>query len=353
MVSMVLHEYEKAGIAERIRWFRLAKKLTQEQLGIALGAGTAQSAKAMVAKIERGQVPGGLRLRRLVETLGCSSDILLSGKSRELMELVRYYIPLPEGMDKYCLNALRVGRIFIFTAISSGHTEHDGEFVEAANRMFYLAENDAQACRSLFVSMGGGRGDKTADLLTAKGDLRGLVRHAMREASDGADPVAYKTYRVAIERLDLIVDNYIRPEEPSLSAAIMRSRKGDLPPVSQSPKAPGIIILSEKMDKDGLNPAPSGVRELEDGVSIIKVDSSRLEPIARKGQFVMLAPEKRHPLRGDLVVCWREGEIIFGRLVRNDDIYEIASLDPTDYKTVRLSPDTIACIRKINGVWFE
>lgn len=330
MEAMIAQE----SVGDRIRFFRKERDLTQEQLGQALGAGTPQSAKAMVAKIEGGQVPGGLRLKKIAAGLKCSADILLTGSSRELFEVIRYYVRPRGKPDKFQLMAFRSGRIMLHCALAGGAPEGDAELLEAANRLFYLSETRAAVCRKLFAhfsarqsGMGGG-------------DILRLATEAMREGA-GADPADYAAYRFAHESAAAALQHYIRPQEPRV-AVEGQAAEG----------AAALDVITYSGGEDGPEAVAVGRKYLA-GLELARVEGGALEPLARAGQWAVLAPAERQAAVGDVVACWVCGGVEFGRLAEDGQSLTLFGLNPAAPTVRRFSATESVAIRVVAGVLFE
>lgn len=226
-VSAFLEPVEHLG--ERLRALRKLLGLTQEELGGCLDAGSPGSAKAMVARIEAGQVPGGVRLRKLSERLGCSSDLLLSGSSRSLGEVLRYYVRPRMDLAPPAAAVFRAARIFLGMALRLEHADVNdpraAEFTTAANRLFYLAESDASACAELMRAKPGAAADLQTLLAALPAPEAALARY------DGAS-----RYRA------LVLRHWTRDADPETEALLdpAQATRGDRvgAPAHASPSTP-------------------------------------------------------------------------------------------------------------------
>jgi len=345
MTIIELANSAEEGVGDRIRLFRRERGLTQEELGLAIGASTPQSAKATVAKIEKGQIPGGLRLQRIAEALKCSADILLSGTSRELFEVIRYSVRPRGRLEGPPYSAFRVARIFLHFALVSGECTPESEFVETANRLFYLAERDPDVCRRLFALLPRGNPSQ----LVANGNLRSLIRSAMQQ--NGVDPSAYRGYSFAVDAIELVRQHYIPPGRPDLPAS------GD--DAEAAGTAPGSTLVAalemRLLDYAAGVPQEGGAKALPAGSAVVRIEGDSLEPLARHGQFAMVAGPDRLPREGDLVACWtRRRGLLFRRYVASSsESHTLFSVAPTAYEPLRLEANELVAMRVILGVLFE
>ncbi len=344
---MMLSDIANEDVGQRIRFFRKERSLTQEQLGLEMGAGTALSAKATVAKIEKGQIPGGLRLQKIAEILRCSADILLSGTSRELFEVIRYTVRPLMPLAGPAYNAFRVGRIFLHFAIASRNDRPQSDFVETANRLFYLAENNPEACKRLFAVFPRGN----PKYLLASGDFRTLIRSVMQDG--GEDPAAYLGYDFAMQAIRMVKERYIRPHGLSLDEHSAHASESGI----DSMATDGLQVAVVEYESGGGNKAVEkidGFKTLPHQVALVRVTGDSMEPLAKHGQHVLVAGLDCLPKAGDLVVCWsRRKGVLFKRLLdKAQDRVTLFDISPISAEPLRMDMDDILAMRVIVGVMF-
>ena len=347
-----------ASVGTRIHRFRQHRRMTQGQLGLALGCKTAGSAKVTVAKIEGGMLPGSLRLGRIAEILRCSADILLSGTSRDLMEAIRCHVQPSHPLHGPSQGAFRVARSFLFVLIAQGKPSLNTELLEATNRLLYMAEHDEKACQRLFETGGEAGTDRLHQWLAA-GDFRNLLEHLTRSGMDGAPPLGYKGYVRAQEFVRLVREHYVAPERPATSASggTGEGRSG-APPLPALEVAVDALVV-ERPAAAGADPEYGlrvvATRRFAEGALLIRLSSDALRPLAKAGHLALTAGEERPPAAGEIVACWTRSRGFLCRRFsgREGAMALFAAVDPAQTDILRLPSDDIIAMRVVTGVLYE
>jgi transcriptional regulator with XRE-family HTH domain len=335
-------------IGYRIRSFRKLRRLTQEQLGKALGCSTSGSAKVTVAKIEQGLMPNCLRLGRIAEILKCSADILLSGSSRDLMEVIRCYVQPPARMRNPSLGAFRVARTFLFPAIGQGQAHPEADLVEAANRLFYLSDHDPQACQRLFEEEKKSCIGEANRLLAAR-DFRGLLQHLTRVGMGGAPPLGYRGYGFAQAMIRNICEHYIGPEFP----ADARESAPPLPAIEMAAEA--LVLDRSPAGEPEYGLQVIGRRQFPEGTLLIQLSGNALSPLAQARQLAVTAAEERQPVPDELVAVWtkKRGFLCLRFRSRDAAFVSFAGVRVEAAETLRIQAEEIIAMRVIVGVLYE
>ena len=101
-------------------------------------------------------------------------------------------------------------------------------------------------------------------------------------------------------------------------------------------------------------PVETGLRPLPGGAALVRVEDDAMEPLARRGQFVLVAAAERRPREGELVVCWtRRKGVLIKRLVDAGPPLTLFSVNPTAYEPVRLDAADLLGMRVVVGTLFE
>lgn len=95
------------------------------------------------------------------------------------------------------------------------------------------------------------------------------------------------------------------------------------------------------------------------GTGVVEVRGYSMEPLALDGQRVFIAPEKRKPVEGDLVVVWATNGSMRQLFKRwggwiNDHLL-LLSVNPQDRAGMRIlvHKKELVAVRVVCGVWFE